>query len=95
MTAHRIRRICLTVLVAANVNWLVFGGLSTWIGGVGWHGYVEGDRYYVGLRGVYTEVYRATFVFTKIHFVVSLLLLPVGLIAGLIQSLIGEHEGTQ
>ena len=83
----RAERVCWGILLIAGVNWFVFAAVCLAIGGDGWGGRIEDGRYYVCNHGVYTEVSRATFVFTKVYVVASIALLVVGTIAGLLAAL--------
>ena len=50
-----------------GINFLIFGALSIYLGGDASMGKVEDGRYYLGLRGHYTEVSQAVFNYSRLH----------------------------
>ena len=78
----RIRRLCWWLLVLGVANFMVCAVARVMIGGDGWRGYVDHGRYSVAGHGVYTEVGRAKFVYTRVHLAASVIWLVVAAVAG-------------
>jgi len=91
-SACRLERACWIVLFVGIANWMICLIVAYVVGGDAWGGYVEGGHVYVESRGTYAEVSQATFLFTKVHLVVSATLLPVAGVAGMIAALLREHR---
>ncbi len=91
----RIERVCWVILIVGVLNGFACAAISSAVGGDGWQGHIEGERYYVGSHGVYTEVSRATFIYTKVHLVVFVVLLTVALFAGLLAALLRDHRESE
>ena len=89
--AKRVQRLCLFLCLLCVANWLACGAVALWLGGDAWGGYIESGRYYVGGHGRYAEVSHVAYVYSKIHVVVSIVLLPIGAVAGLIAAIVREH----
>jgi hypothetical protein len=54
-------------IVGFGVNFFLFGIIAITIGGNTWHGKREGDRYYLELKGKYTEVSPAVWTYSRLH----------------------------
>jgi hypothetical protein len=88
----RLERYCWIVVCLVLANWLACAIIAMIIGGDGWGGYVEDGHYFVGYHGAYTEVSQATFIYSKVHLVVSVALIPFLIIAGFIAALLRERR---
>ena len=64
---YSIVRIWEGALLIAGINLLIFGALSIILGGDASMGKIEEGRYFLGLRGHYTEVSEAIYTYSKVH----------------------------
>jgi hypothetical protein len=92
LSTPEIERWCWALLLLAVLNWCACGIIAVICGGDGWGGYVENGRYFVVSHGIYSESSRAAFYFTKIHLVVSVALLLMGMIAGIVASILRSRR---
>ena len=68
-----------TVLILGIVNFATYFAVSFWIGGTAWQS--ENGRFLLYEHGRYTEVSRAVFIYSRIHFFSIWLTIPLALIA--------------
>ncbi len=92
MSSKSLKRICITLFVAAWANAMVFGLVAKRVGGEAFHGKIENGRYYLALDyldkhhtgdfGHFTEVSAAVFHYSQVHSYSVLVTFPLGLLAG-------------
>ena len=79
MNTKRKRHWWYTVLILAILNFAAYFAIALWIGGTAWQS--ENGKFLLYDHGRYTEVSRAVFIYSRIHFFSIWLTIPVGLIA--------------
>jgi hypothetical protein len=85
LETHALMRVLAYTLMAIGVlNFASFMIVSTALGGDAPHGKIEGDKYYLGGHGHYTEVSHSTFEYSAIHSEWFLVTLPLVFVGGLI-----------
>jgi hypothetical protein len=73
--------LALASIAGFGANFFLFGIIAISIGGNTWYGKREGDRYYLELKGKYTEVSPALWTYSRLHGLsvfVTAALIPIG-----------------
>ena len=82
------------MLAAAIVlNFIVFVGVSLFIGGDAWNGYSRGGQYFLSSHGKITQVSKEVFLYSKYHVLTVWITWPFLMILGLLNWLSEKRRG--
>jgi hypothetical protein len=72
-------RLGLVLFLMTFVNGIIYFDIDYAINGSAWHGKITDGKYYVGSHGRLTEVSSATYQYSRIHGMVTLGTVPIGI----------------